>query len=82
MRLMVRSAFLGDRPVIGIAIDRLRFLKPVRARDRLRAQAEVMEVRSSRTDPARGYLVLRVTTLNQTGEAVLTQDWTLLVPRR
>ena len=81
MRLMVRSRFLGDGPIVGVAIDGLRFLKPVRADDRLRAQAEVLETRTSRSDRGRGYLVLRVTTL-QHGDAVLTQDWTLLVQRR
>jgi hypothetical protein len=39
-------------------------------------------VRPSRSHPERGYLVLRVTTRRrQDGEAVLTQDWTLLLPR-
>ena len=82
MRLMVRARLLGDGPLIGVAIDRLRFLKPVREGDRVRARAEIIAVRPSRTDPARGWLVIRITTLRQNGEPVLTQDWTLLVPRR
>jgi acyl dehydratase len=82
MRLMVRSKFLGDGPIVGVGIDNLRFLKPVRAGDRLRAQAEVLAIRPSRSDAGRGYLQLRITTLQPGGEAVLTQDWTLLVPRR
>jgi acyl dehydratase len=82
MRLMVRSRFLGDGPVVGVSIDHLRFLKPVRADDRLRAEAEVLEVRPSRSDTRRGYLLVRITTRRQDGEPVLTQEWTLLVPRR
>jgi acyl dehydratase len=39
-------------------------------------------VRPSRSHPDRGYLVLRVTTFRQGGERVLTQEWTVLVPRR
>jgi len=82
MRLMVRSQFLGGGPVVGIGIDQLRFLEPVRAGDVLRAEAEVLEVRHSRSSPDRGYLVLRITTRRRDRTPVLTQDWTLLVERR
>lgn len=82
MRLVVRSQIFGGGPVVGVGIDRLRFLQPVRADDRLRAEAEVLEVRPSRSKSDRGYLVMRITTTRQDGEPVLTQDWTLLVPRR
>ena len=82
MRLIVRSQILGGGPVVGIGIDRLRFLEPVRAGDRLRAEAEVLEVRPSRSRPNRGYVVMRITTRRADGTPVLTQDWTLLVPRR
>jgi acyl dehydratase len=41
-----------------------------------------MEIRPSRSTPDRGYLVLRVVTTRQDDEPVLTQDWTVLVPRR
>jgi acyl dehydratase len=82
MRLMVRSNIFDGAPVVGVGVDRLRYLKPVRAGDRLRARAEVLETRPSSTTPERGYLVLRVVTSRGTGEDVLTQDWTVLVPRR
>jgi acyl dehydratase len=82
MRLIVRSQFFGGGPIVGVAIDRLRFLEPVRAGDRLGAAAEVLELRPSRSHAERGYLVLRITTRRADGAPVLTQDWTLLVPRR
>lgn len=82
MRLIVDTQIFGGGPVVGVGIDRLRFLAPVRAGDRLRAGAEVMEIRPSRSNPDRGYLVLRITTMNQDGVQVLTQDWTVLVPRQ
>ena len=82
MRLIVRSQLFADSPIVGVGIDRLRFLQPVRTGDRLRARAELLEVRPSSSRADRGYLVLRITTLRQDDEAVLTQDWTLLVPRR
>ena len=83
MRLVVRSRFLGDTPLVGIAIDNLRFLKPVQAGDRLRARVEVTNLRPSRSDSTRGYLGVRVTTLRAPNdEPVATQKWTVLVPRR
>ncbi len=82
MRLMVRSRMFDGGPIVGVGIDGLRFLQPVRAGDVLRARAEVLELRPSRTRPDRGYLVARITTLRHDGTPVLTQDWTLLLPRR
>ena len=81
MRLMVRSNIFAGAPVIGVGVDKLRYLRPVRAGDRLRARAEVLQIRNSRSHPDRGYLVLRITT-SRGDEQVLTQDWTVLVPRR
>ena len=81
MRLMVRSNIFDGAPVVGVSVDNLRYLQPVRAGDRLRARAEVLEVRPSKSKPRVGYLVLRVTTTRGDGEAVLTQEWTVLVPR-
>lgn len=81
MRLMVRSNIFAGAPVIGVGVDNLRYLRPVRAGDRLRARAEVLQIRNSRSHPDRGYLVLRITT-SRGDEQVLTQDWTVLVPRR
>lgn len=82
MRLIVRSNIFGGAPVVGVGVDHLRYLQPVRAGDRLTARAEVIEVKPSSSHPDRGYLVLRVTTARGDGEPVLTQDWTVLVPRR
>ncbi len=82
MRLIVHSNVFGGAPVVGVGVDHLRYLEPVRPGDRLRARAEVIDVRPSRSNQARGYLVLRVTTTRGDGTRVLTQDWTVLVQRR
>jgi acyl dehydratase len=82
MRLMVGSRLFEAGPIVGVGVDRLRYLQPVRAGDVLRARGEVIETRPSVSHAERGYVVLRVTTTRQDGEPVLTQDWTLLVPRR
>ena len=82
MRLIVDARLLGDTPLVGVGIENLRYVAPVRPGDTLRAAAEVLEVRASESRPERGFMRLRVTTSNQHGQQVLTQDWTLLVPRR
>ena len=82
MRLVVHSNIFGGAPVVGVGVDNLRYLQPIRPGDRLRAQAEVVGVRRSGSHPDRGYITLRVTTTRQGGEKVLTQDWTVLVPAR
>ncbi len=82
MRLMMRSYIFAGAPTIGVGVDNLRYLAPVRPGDVLRASAEVLEIRPSTTKAERGYLMLRVTTTRQDGTPVITQDWTVLVPRR
>ena len=83
MRLIVRSNIFDGAPVVGVGIDNLRYLKPVYPGDVLRAEAEVLEARPSATRPDRGYLRLQIRTYRAAnGEQVLTQDWTVLAPRR
>ena len=82
MRLMVRANIFAGAPVIGVGVDRLRYLKPVCPGDILGARAEVVELRPSASHADRGYLLLRVTTLREGDEPVITQEWTVLVPKR
>ncbi len=82
MRLMVRANLFAGAPVIGVGVDKLRYLAPVRPDDVLRAKAQVLSVRPSSSHPDRGYLNLRVTSTRQDGIDVITQEWTVLVPRR
>lgn len=83
MRLMVRANLFAGAPVIGVGVDGLRYLAPVRPGDVLTAKAEVIELRPSQKHADRGYLQLRVTTTRlEDGADVITQEWTVLVPRR
>lgn len=82
MRLMVRANLFAGAPVIGVGVDKLRYLAPVRPGDVLSAKAEVVSVRPSSSHPDRGYLNLHVTTTRHDGVDVIRQEWTVLVPRR
>ncbi len=63
----------GDiRWICGVAWEEVRWPKPVRAGDSLRARAEPLAKRSSRTDPSRGVVECRYTLLNQRDDTVFT----------
>jgi acyl dehydratase len=82
MRLLVESDFRPAGGVVGAGFDEIRWPRPVRPRDELHVESEVLEVRPSRSHPDRGLIKLRTTTLNQNGEAVQVSVGNLLVPRR
>lgn len=80
-RLVHSIGFLGHN-MGGPGMDELRWLKPVRPGDTLRAQVEIAEVVPSRSKPDRGALKYRVAAINQNGETVMTAIITSLVKRR
>jgi acyl dehydratase len=82
MRLLADSELKPAGGIIGLGFEELRWPRPVRPGDELSLQTEVLEVRPSQSRPEQGLIKIRVTTLNQTGEAVLTQVGTLMVRRR
>ena len=53
-------------------VDELRWLKPVRPGDRLRAAVEVVGVKASQSKPSRGVITVQQELINQHGECVLT----------
>jgi acyl dehydratase len=81
MGLLVRSPLFASGEVIGVGVDKVRWLVPVRPGDRLRARAQVLTKRASRSRPDRGLMTLVVTTLRG-DELVASQECTVLVPRR
>jgi len=82
MKLMVESRPLGATPLVGVEVDGIRFLMPVVPGDVLRVEAVIVGARPSESKPDRGYLRLDLATKRPDGDVVLTQSWTLLVPRR
>jgi acyl dehydratase len=81
MRLIVDSEFRPAGGIVGGGGE-LVWLKPVRPGDELHVESEVIETRESRSRPGQGLVKMRLTTLNQKGEAVQTFTPTLLVARR
>ena len=63
-------------------IEDLRWTAPVRPGDTLYTEAEVIELRPSRSKPDRGFVRLRYVARNQHGEAVMTLIVPQIVARR
>jgi acyl dehydratase len=82
MRLLVDSDLKVAGGTIGAGGEDLRWLRPVRPGDVLRIEAEVTEVRPSRSRPELGIVKIRLTTFNQRGEAVQISSPALMVRRR
>jgi acyl dehydratase len=82
MRLLVESDLRPAGGIVGAGFDEFRWPGPVRPGDELRIEAEVLEVRSSRSRPEQGLIKVRTTTLNQNDQAVQVTIGNLVVPRR
>jgi len=66
----------------GNAADEVRWLKPVKAMDTIRVQAEVAELRPLSSRPDRGMVRFKYTAVNQHGEVVMTYLLTQFMKRR
>lgn len=82
MKLLVESDLRPAGGIVGAGFDEFRWPRPVRPGDELWIEAEVLEVRPSRSRPDQGLVKLRTTTYNQNGEPVQVNVGNLVVPRR
>ena len=82
MRLLVDSAIRPAGGLIGAGFDELRWPRPVRPGDELRVVCEVLDLRASASRSDIGLVKVRMTTLNQSGEAVQIGVCNLVVQRR
>ena len=67
---------------VGAGVEGMSWPRPVRPRDVLAVETEVLEARASRSRPEFGLVKFRARTLNQAGEVVQEMTSTLFVPRR
>jgi acyl dehydratase len=81
MRMIVSLRPFGSNPVVGLGVDDLRWLAPVRPDDTLRIEGEVVELTPSRTKP-QGTVRVRWAVFNQNDEEVLRFTPIVVVPRR
>jgi acyl dehydratase len=81
MNLAVQVRPFGPHPLIGMGVDELRWMAPVRPGDTLHLEGEVTGLTPSRTKP-QGIALVKWTVFNQNGEAVYTFTPIAIVPRR
>ncbi len=82
MKLLVEGELKIVGGLIGLGAEELRWPRPVHPGDVLRVESEVLDLRPSKSQPDRGVVRVRNTTLNQDGEAVMVQVVAMIVPRR
>jgi len=81
MRLATDVRPFGPHPLLGIGVDDLRWLAPVRPGDVLHIEGEVVELTPSKTK-AQGIVKIKWTAFNQRGEPVYIFTPIGIVPRR
>jgi len=81
MNLAIQVRPFGPHPLIGLGVDGLRWMIPVRAGDILHLEGEVIGLTPSKTKP-QGVALVKWTLYKQTGEAVYTFTPIGIVPRR
>lgn len=82
MRLLVGSDMRPAGGNIGAGGEELKWPRPVRPGDVLRLEAEVIDVRPSRSRPDIGIVKVRLTTFNQRDEPVQLTTPAMIVLRR
>ena len=81
MNLAVQIRPFGPHPLIGMGVDGLRWMTPVRPGDVLSLEGEVVSLTPSKTKP-QGVALVKWIMYNQNGEAVYTFIPIAIVPRR
>jgi len=81
MRLAVEIRPFGPHPLLGLGVDELRWLTPVRPGDVIHLEGEVIELTPSKSKP-QGIVRIKWTAFNQHGDAVYTFTPIGVVPRR
>jgi acyl dehydratase len=82
MRMMAESFILRTDSMGSPGVSELKWLKPVRAGDRLRGVRHVLDRRPSLSKPDRGFVNFRFDVVNQRDEVVLEQTNLIMIGRR
>lgn len=82
MRLLVDGMLKEASAIASPGVDTIRWIRPVRPGDVLRAEAVVIETTASQTKPDRGLVKHDCKVFNQAGELVMTLRTLALFSRR
>jgi acyl dehydratase len=82
MREFVRARTHGNTPILGMGVDELRWLEPVRPGCVLMFQREIIDIKRSTSRPDRGTVRTQVTATNQEGAIVMKLITITRIPAR
>ncbi|MDB5709149.1 MAG: hypothetical protein JWL96_1219 [Sphingomonas bacterium] len=82
MRDFIDKAPFGETPLLGLKVDDLQWLNPVRPGDVLSIDREIVEIVPSRSKPDRGVITMRMTVTNQDGAVVMSFLNAIQLPTR
>ncbi|MDB6001843.1 MAG: paaZ 1, partial [Rhizobacter sp.] len=82
MRMSVQARSFGGTPIVGVGVDELRWLKPVRPGDMLGVRAEVLSARVSQSRPSTGLVQFRFDMHDLSGTVVMSQTNFIMLGRR
>jgi acyl dehydratase len=82
MRLRVTGELRLAGGWIGLGVESMRWPKPVRPGDTMRAEMQVLEKRESKSNPKRGIIRVRTSTFNQDGDLVFETVTAQMAVRR
>ena len=81
MREYVDAAYFGATPMLGVSIDDLRWVRPVRPGDTLKARREILAVTPSQSRPDRGTVKTKTWVSNQDGDVVMSFENLMQLPK-
>ncbi len=81
-RMVLDSGLLKGGSMGSPGMDELRWTRPVRPGDTLRAKGEVMETKASSSKPDRGTVRIRYAFVNQADDTVMTMSCVHILKRR
>ena len=82
MSMIVKAGPTMKGGMVGRAIEKMSWPRPVRPGDVLSLEIEILDLRTSEKSPSRGIMRTWNTVTNQKGEPVLEMEVVIFVPRR
>lgn len=82
MRQLVDDQLFGETPILGLGIDQLRWVAPVRPSDLLIIRRRIIELEQSQKNPAYGSVRMSTEVENQDGRVVMRFESLTRMPLR
>ncbi|HSG94541.1 MAG TPA: enoyl-CoA hydratase [Afifellaceae bacterium] len=80
---MICRGWLSETEFLGApGVDKVRWLRPIRAGDRLGGVSQVMALRASKSRPELGFVHVRHSVANAAGDSVLSLENPMIFARR